>query len=97
MPWLKLNNHTSVSNAMRTRKKLTKINEASMYKPNVASNESTIFLKTGLVNTSPNVNGPSSATASTPLNANKNAAAYARKKSWNHTHWTQHSNAPSYK
>jgi len=74
---------------------LTKINEASMYKPNVANNESTMFLKIGFVNTSPNDNGPSSATASTPLNANKNADTY--KKNYEDHDWTPCSNARSYR
>ena len=59
----------------RERKRRTKIKLATTYKPSVAANEITIFLKMEFVNRLLRSRGPVAfSTFSMPLNARKNAA-----------------------
>ena len=85
MPWLELTHTRDVSTpsspTIVVRAQLTKMREATIYNPSVASNDNTMSLKIAFLNISLSCNVvpaafAASATLLRPLNASKNAAAY---------------------
>lgn len=80
VPWLELHEDGTVSSpdgtsAHRTGKGHTKMSEAKMYNPSVATIDMTMFRKIAFANNDVGLSGSCECTIlSTPLNARKNAA-----------------------
>ena len=81
VPWFELYRSVDLLSFFekQTKKKLTNISEAIIYKPRVAKSESTIFLKIWFVKGESTLSSFEATRFSMPLMASKNAAAYYKR------------------